>query len=135
MGLETLVAVVVGLVVAWLLLVGALWWAARRQGESVRLREVLRLVPDVMRLFKRLASDPSLPRGVRWRMGLLAAYLLLPFDLIPDFLPVVGWADDAVVVVWGLRWVTRAAGPEAVDRHWPGTPEGLQALKRLVGAR
>jgi uncharacterized membrane protein YkvA (DUF1232 family) len=60
-------------------------------------------------------------------------YLISPIDLIPDFIPVVGYADDAVIVVWALRSVTRTAGPEAVDRHWTGTPEGLRALKRLAG--
>ena len=63
------------------------------------------------------------------------AYLLMPFDLIPDFLLVVGWADDSLVVVWGLRWVSRAAGAEAVERHWPGTPDGLTALRRVAGLR
>ena len=53
--------------------------------------------------------------------------------MIPDFIPVVGYADDAIIVAWVLRSVTRAAGPEALDRHWPGTPEGLQAVKRVAG--
>ena len=66
-------------------------------------------------------------------MALLTAYLLMPFDLVPDFIPVVGWADDALVVVWGLRSIARAAGIEAVDRHWPGSADSLLALKRLAG--
>lgn len=52
---------------------------------------------------------------------------------MPDFIPVVGYADDAVVVVLALRSVVRAAGPEALDRHWPGTTDGLTTLKRLAG--
>jgi uncharacterized membrane protein YkvA (DUF1232 family) len=46
---------------------------------------------------------------------------------------VIGYADDAVVVVLVLRSVTRRAGPQALDRHWPGTPEGLEAVRRLAG--
>lgn len=56
-------------------------------------------------------------------------------DLVPDFVPVIGYADDAVVVALALRSVVRAAGPEALDRHWTGTEQGLLAIKRLAGVR
>lgn len=131
--LRLVLGVLGSLLLAWAVLVVALYLTARRRDHATGLRELLRVVPDVVRLFRRLAADPTLPRGVRVRMALLTAYLLLPFDLVPDFLPVVGWADDAVIVVWGLRSITRAAGPEALDRHWPGTPDGLLTLKRLAG--
>jgi uncharacterized membrane protein YkvA (DUF1232 family) len=62
---------------------------------------------------------------------LLLGYLALPFDLIPDFVPVLGYADDAIIVALVLRSATRSAGPDALAKHWPGTPEGLAALKRL----
>jgi uncharacterized membrane protein YkvA (DUF1232 family) len=68
---------------------------------------------------------------VRIRLALLIGYLALPIDLIPDFIPVIGYADDAIIVALVLRSATRSAGPDALDKHWPGTPEGLQALKRL----
>jgi uncharacterized membrane protein YkvA (DUF1232 family) len=67
------------------------------------------------------------------RLLALLVYLVLPIDLVPDLLPVVGYADDVVVVLWALRSVVRRAGPEVLDRHWPGTPEGLGTLKRLAG--
>jgi uncharacterized membrane protein YkvA (DUF1232 family) len=78
-----------------------------------------------------LAADPDTPRGVRIRLALLLAYLALPLDLIPDFVPVLGYADDAIIVALVLRSATRYAGPDALARHWPGTPEGLIALKHL----
>ena len=130
---QLLLSLVLGLALVWVLLVGALLLAARRTPDGVNLKDVLRLVPDVVRLIRRLATDPSLPRGVRWRLWLLLGYLLLPIDLVPDFLPVIGYADDAVLIALVLRSVSRAAGPEALDRHWPGTPEGLAAVRRLVG--
>src|SRR5262245_61808126 len=120
---EIALSVVASLVTLWLLLVVALYVLARREDDPTTLREVVRLVPDVVRLVRRLAADPGLPRGVRWRLLGVLAYLLLPVDLVPDFLPVVGYADDAVVVALALRAVVRAAGPEALDRHWPGTPQ------------
>lgn len=72
------------------------------------------------------------PRGVRVRLWLLLAYLALPVDLVPDFIPVLGYADDAIVVVLVLRSVVRRAGPDAVARHWPGTAEGLAALRQVA---
>jgi uncharacterized membrane protein YkvA (DUF1232 family) len=120
-------------VVAWVALVAALYLAGRRQEDPASLRDMLRLVPDVLRMCRGLAADPDVPRGVRVRMGLLVGYLLMPIDLVPDFVPVVGYADDAIVVVWALRSVVRAAGPAALDRHWSGTPAGLGAVKRLAG--
>jgi uncharacterized membrane protein YkvA (DUF1232 family) len=94
----------------------------------------VRLVPDVVRLARRLAADRSLPRGVRLRLWVLLGYLVVPVDLIPDFIPVIGWADDAIVVALVLRTVLRAAGPEAIRRHWPGTPHGLAVALRIAGA-
>ncbi|TKR27423.1 DUF1232 domain-containing protein [Cellulomonas hominis] len=125
----TVVGVVGGVLLLWLALVAVLW--ATRPDE-LRLRELLRLLPDVVRLVRRLAGDRTLPRGVRVRLWLLLGYLALPFDLVPDVIPVLGWADDAIVVALVLRSVVRRAGPEALARHWPGSPEGLAALRRLA---
>ncbi len=64
---------------------------------------------------------------------MLLAYLLSPIDLVPDFVPVLGWLDDALVVVIALRFVVRSAGADALERHWPGSPGGLRALCRVAG--
>lgn len=118
-----------GLLLLWAVLVGVLW---ATRPDDVRLRELLRLLPDVVRLVRRLAADPATPRGVRVRLWLLLGYLALPVDLVPDVVPVLGWADDAVVVALVLRSVVRHAGPAALDRHWPGTPAGLATLRRVA---
>ena len=123
----TLVGVLGGLLLCWLVLMAVLW---ATRPDDLRLRELLRLLPDVLRLVHRLAGDGTLPRGVRVRLWLLLGYLALPFDLVPDFVPVLGHADDAVVVALVLRSVVRHAGTAAIDRHWPGTPDGLAALRR-----
>ncbi|TWF93342.1 YkvA family protein [Saccharopolyspora dendranthemae] len=127
---STLLGVAAGLLVVWLALVVVLLVMCPRKGM---LSEALRLLPDTLRLLRRLAADPGMPRGVRIRLGGLLAYLALPFDLVPDFVPVLGYADDAIVVVAVLRSVVRRAGTEAVQRHWPGTDEGFAALSRLAG--
>lgn len=119
-----------GLLLLWGALVMALWLA---RPDELRVRDAVRLLPDLVRMLRRLAGDDRLPRGVRVRLWLLLGYLALPIDLVPDVIPVIGYADDAVVVVLALRSVTRVAGAAALDRHWPGTPEGLRAVRRLAG--
>lgn len=126
------IAVAGGLVVLWVALLGALWGLGRGQ-DPLSVREALRLLPDVIRLLRGLVADRTVPRRVRIRLWLLLGYLLMPIDLVPDVLPVIGYADDAVVVALTLRAVVRAAGPGALRRHWPGHPAGLDALFRLAG--
>jgi uncharacterized membrane protein YkvA (DUF1232 family) len=123
----TLVGALGGLLLCWLVLMAVLWLT---RPDELRARELLRLLPDVLRLVRRLAGDRTLPRGVRVRLWLLMAYLAMPIDLVPDFLPVLGHANDAIMVALVLRSVVRRAGAAAVERHWPGTPEGLAALRR-----
>ena len=129
---ELVLAVGGGLLLFWLALVGVLALACRGHDRAA-LGEGMRLLPDVIRLLRRLAADRSVPRGVRIRLGLLLGYLLMPIDLVPDFLPVIGYADDAVIVAIGLRSVVRAAGPGVIAAHWPGTDTGLTVLHRLAG--
>jgi uncharacterized membrane protein YkvA (DUF1232 family) len=129
---QVLVAVGGGLLLFWVALLTTLW-ITRRTSDQATLKEALRLLPDVIRLVRRLTTDPGLPRGVRVRLWLLMGYLMLPFDLIPDFIPVLGYADDALIVALTLRSVTRRAGADALARHWPGTPAGLRTVQRLAG--
>ena len=124
------IAIAVGLALTYLALLAALL-KARPKGNL--LAEALRLLPDLLRLLRRLASDRGMPRGGRVRLWLLLAYLAMPIDLVPDFVPVLGYADDAIVVSLVLRSVVRRAGASIVRRHWPGTDDGLAALGRLTG--
>lgn len=127
---DLLLGIAAALLLAWVVLILVLLIAQPRGGL---LREALRVLPDVLRLIRRLAADPPLPRGVRIRLGLLLAYLAFPIDLIPDFIPVLGYADDAIIVTAVLRSVVRRAGIEAVRSHWPGTDDGFAAVARLTG--
>ena len=131
--LIAVIAVIAGFLFLWLGLVIFLLAESRKASDPTTTRDLLRLIPDVVRLTKRLASDPTVPRATRVWLGILLAYLLFPIDLIPDFIPVIGYADDVLITALVLRKATQSAGTEAIERHWPGTPEGLRALKRLVG--
>ena len=127
------IAVAAGLLLMWLLLIAVLW-SLKGRFDLAALREALRVLPDLLRLLKRLATDPGQPRRVRIRLWLLLAYLISPVDLIPDFIPVIGYADDAIIVALALRSIIRHSGTQAIERHWPGTPDGLTAVLRLAGA-
>jgi uncharacterized membrane protein YkvA (DUF1232 family) len=93
--------------------------------------QALRLLPDLLRLLRRLAGDRSLPRGVRVRLWLLLAYLPIPIDVVPDVIPVLGYADDAIVVTAVLRSVVRRAAPSLrlkhLTGHWIGFGSGRPA--------
>lgn len=128
--LDLLAGLAAGLLLAWIALVVALIVARPRGGL---LREALRLLPDLLRLLPRLAADRCLPRSVRVALALLVGYLAFPLDVIPDFIPVIGYADDAIIVAAVLRWVVRRSGVQAVRRQWPGTDDGFAVLCRLAG--
>lgn len=127
---DLLVALAGGLLVAWLGLIVVLLIVRPRGGV---LREALRILPDLLRLLPRLAADRALPHRVRVGLVVLLAYLASPIDLVPDFIPVLGYTDDAVVVAVVLSWVVRRAGVEAVRRNWPGTEDGFAVLCRITG--
>ena len=124
------VTVALGLALTYVVLLCALL-VARPKGNL--LGEALRLLPDLMRLLRRLAGDAGVPRAARVRLWLLLGYLAIPIDLVPDFVPVLGYADDAIIVSLVLRSVVRRSGAPVVRRHWPGTDNGLAAVGRLTG--
>lgn len=128
-----LTGIAAGLILVYAALLGLIWRSSRRHDAPVQIREALRLLPDVVRLLRRLTADSALPAGVRIRLVLLMLYLASPIDLVPDFIPVIGYADDAVIVGIALRSVARRAGPEALEQHWPGTAEGLAVIRRFAG--
>jgi uncharacterized membrane protein YkvA (DUF1232 family) len=108
----------------------ALWFAGRRDEA----RALAGFVPDCAVLCRRLLRDPRVPRARRLALAAIVAYLLLPFDVVPDFVPVAGQLDDAVLLVLVLRGIARGAGPGVVAEHWPGPAGSLALILRLAGA-
>lgn len=111
-----------GAFIAWLLLAG------RRQDA----RALAGFIPDCVLLFRRLLADSRVPRRSKLLLGAVIAYLAMPFDLVPDFIPVAGQLDDLIIVALALRAVLRAGGPELLHEHWPGPQASLNALTRLA---
>jgi uncharacterized membrane protein YkvA (DUF1232 family) len=108
--------------------VAAFFVAGRREDA----RAVAGFVPDCVVLFSRLLRDDRLPRRHKLLVAALLPYLAMPFDLIPDFIPVAGQLDDAVIVALVLRRVVRA-NPELVEEHWPGPRRTLVWLEGFYG--
>ena len=108
--------------ILWLLLAG------RRQDA----RALAGFIPDCIILFQRLLGDRRVPRPRKLLLAALIAYLAMPFDLIPDFIPVAGQLDDAIIVAVVLRCVLRAGGRDLLLEHWPGPARSLNALMRLA---
>jgi uncharacterized membrane protein YkvA (DUF1232 family) len=102
-------------------------------GRTAEARAFARFVPDSIVLFRRLLSDPRVPRGRKLLLVGMVTYLAMPFDLIPDFIPVAGQLDDAILVALVLRSVLRGAGDHLVREHWPGPQTSLGAVLRLTG--
>lgn len=128
-----LVSILIGLASAlaatWLVLTVVLI-VARPKGLGWH--GVTAFFPNVVRLLRGIYRDPGVPRTVRIRVWIAIAYNVQPLNLIPDFVPVIGFVDNIVITAWALRSAVRKAGPDAVSRHWPGTAEEFSLLARIV---
>jgi uncharacterized membrane protein YkvA (DUF1232 family) len=126
---RALAAVAIALVV-WIGLIVLLIALGRR----ALARELATLVPNLTRLFAGLMRDPRVPLRAKVVLGATALYLAMPIDLIPDFVPIAGSLDDAIVAAFALRFVVRASSPEIMAEHWPGDPATLRRILWLARA-
>jgi uncharacterized membrane protein YkvA (DUF1232 family) len=117
-----------GLVVVYALAV-ALLAVVGRTGDA---RALARFLPDCVVLVRRLLSDGRVSRARRVSLLALVAYLAMPFDLVPDFIPVAGQLDDVIVILLVLRSLLRSTGPTPIREHWPGPERSLRALLRAL---
>jgi uncharacterized membrane protein YkvA (DUF1232 family) len=115
------------LVALWLLAVLVSVWL----GRKTLARELITLLPNLVRLFRGLLGDERVPRSSKVLLLLGAVWLASPIDLIPEFLPGVGAMDDAVVAGLVLRHVVKRAGPDVVKEHWRGDPRTIGLLLRV----
>jgi len=127
---EVLIEIAVGLILLWILFVALLWILRPR---DARLADLIRIVPDVLRLARSLIGDRSVPLGVRAALVGMVAWVVNPIDLIPEFIPVLGPLDDVVVAVLVLRYVRRRLGDDQLSRRWPGSPQGYLLLGGIIG--
>lgn len=131
---EQVLAILAGLLVVYAAALVLLYLYARRHPETISMRSAMRLLPDLLRLVRSLSVSSETPLSVRLLALGLLVYLLLPIDLVPDFVPVLGYADDVILVAVILRAVIRKSGPELLSRLWKGDDDGLRVILRLAGA-
>jgi Protein of unknown function (DUF1232) len=117
------IAVVWGASVLYLVIAG-------RRGDA---RALGGFIPDFIVLFRHLLGDPRVPRRRKLALAAVVGYLAMPVDIVPDFIPVAGQLDDAVIVALVLRGVLRAGGDELVREHWPGPDSSLGLVLRFAG--
>jgi uncharacterized membrane protein YkvA (DUF1232 family) len=101
-------------------------------GRRTDARALAGCIPDCLVLVRRLLRDPRVPRRRKLALGLLAGYLVLPFDLVPDFIPVAGQIDDAILVALVLRYVLRGGGEPLLRELWPGPERSLALVSRAA---
>jgi uncharacterized membrane protein YkvA (DUF1232 family) len=119
------------LAVVYAALVVALVLSGRRKDA----RALAGFIPDCIVLVTRLTRDPRVPRPRKLLLLAVVGYLALPFDLIPDFIPVVGQIDDAVLVALVLRHLVRTSGEPLIRELWPGPEQSLELILRVARDR
>jgi uncharacterized membrane protein YkvA (DUF1232 family) len=117
---------------AAILVYGAFVVALIVAGRHSDARALAGFIPDCVVLFRRLLGDPRVSSWRKLLIGLLIAYLAMPIDLVPDFIPVAGQLDDAIIVAFVLRTVLRGGGPELLREHWPGPQSSRDLISRMA---
>lgn len=107
------------------------------EGRSIQARQLVTdavmMMPNIVKLVGRLLKDPRVPRRAKITLGLAAAYVVSPIDLIPEVIPVIGWADDVVLMMFAIDSLIERAGPEVVQEHWDGPGDLLELVRDVVG--
>lgn len=91
------------------------------------------MLPNLVKLIGRLIMDPRVPRRAKITLGLAGVYVMSPIDLIPEMIPVIGWADDVLIVMFAIDSLIDRAGPEIVEEHWDGPGDLLGMIREVVG--
>ena len=131
MDLTWIVGIIVGVLILWALLL-VLFFVLRP--KDVPAREILGIVPDVLRLIRSLITDRRVPLDVRVVLVALTIWILSPIDLIPEFIPLLGPLDDVILAVVSMRFVRHRLGSAELERRWVGTPEAFALLARVIGS-
>jgi len=117
------------LVVIWLVFMAALALSGRREEAKA----LARFIPDCIVLLRRVAAEGEVSGRTKLLLVLTVAYLAFPIDVVPDFIPILGHLDDALLLLWTLRSLLREVPSERLEELWPGPEESLRAVQRLAG--
>jgi uncharacterized membrane protein YkvA (DUF1232 family) len=105
-------------------------------GQSIQSRKLIKdsalMLPNLVKLVARLLADPRVPRRSKIALGAAAAYVLSPIDLIPEVIPVIGWADDLILLLMALDALIDRTSPEIVLEHWDGSADLLGLIEDVL---
>jgi len=108
-----------------------------RGGSSIQTRQLIKdaalMLPNLIKLVGRLLKDPRVPRRSKVALGMAAAYVVSPIDLVPEFIPVFGWADDVLFILFAIDSLIERSGPEVVAEHWDGPGDLLAMIREVTG--
>ncbi|MGH8945812.1 MAG: YkvA family protein [Acidimicrobiia bacterium] len=108
------------------------------EGASIQSRKLItdaaKLVPNLVKLVIRLIKDPRVPRRSKIALGLALAYVASPIDIIPEIVPVLGWADDLLLLMLTIDSLIERAGKEVVEEHWDGPVDLLGMMREVIAA-
>lgn len=108
------------------------------EGASIQSRKLVtdaaQLLPNLVKLVSRLIKDPRVPRRSKITLGLAFAYVASPIDIIPEVVPVVGWADDLLLLMLAIDTLIERAGKEVVEEHWDGPGDLLSIIREVIAA-
>jgi uncharacterized membrane protein YkvA (DUF1232 family) len=106
-------------------------------GTSLQARKLITdavfMMPNIVKLVARLLKDPRVPRRAKIMLGLAAAYVASPIDFIPEIVPIIGWADDVLIVMFAIDSLIERAGKEVVEELWDGPGDLLALVRDVVG--
>jgi len=102
------------------------------QGRQL-VTDAVMMMPNIIKLVARLLKDPRVPRRAKITLGLAAAYVASPIDLIPEVIPVIGWADDILIIMFAIDSLIDRAGEEIVEELWDGPGDLLSLVRDVVG--
>jgi uncharacterized membrane protein YkvA (DUF1232 family) len=127
--MHTLLVALVAAVASWAIAIGLLFAFGRKSAA----RELATLIPNLVLLFRGLLRDRRVPPSSKALLWGAVLWIVSPIDLIPEFVPVIGPLDDAVVAALVLRFVLKRTDREVLFEHWRGDPATLERLIRSRG--
>lgn len=107
-------------------------WSANKGGKlGDKLSDYLFALPDLFILICRLATDKRVPSKKKLFVAGIISYVVLPIDIIPDFIPLVGYVDDLVLVVLGLNMLLNDIDKKILIDNWSGDGDILELLQKI----
>jgi len=102
------------------------------KSQTLGIRDFIFLLPDFFILLTRVLTDKRVPKDKKLIISCIIGYIIMPIDLIPDFIPVVGLIDDLIIAALGINVLLTEIDQKIIFEHWPGKANLLDMIKLLI---